>query len=322
MGPHPREGPLFDPEKFLSRCPADLRERVTASRSLRDMTTLRVGGAAGLVCSLGTPEEARRFQDISRSLEVPSFVLGGGSNVLADDAGFRGVVLHVADRSFAVRGDTVQVGCGLEFDQVIALSLNRGLTGLEFASGIPGTLGGALVGNAGCYGHEIGEFLVEALVLTRDGALQRMGPGEFGFAYRGTLLRETGHIVLQATLKLVRGDAAAAGRVRAEKIADRRSKHPVDLPSAGSWFRNLPPETPGGRRRPAGHFLELAGAKDMSEGDARVFPGHANMIVNAGCATSDQVRRLAGRMQRAVKEKFGLDLVEEVRYLAPGPEPA
>lgn len=308
---------MFDPEKFLRLCPAALRDDVSVSRSLRDMTTLRVGGAAALVCSIGTPESARRFQEISHSLEVPAYVLGGGSNVLADDAGYRGVILHIADKTFEVRGDTVRAGCGLEFDQVIALTLGQGLTGLEFASGIPGTLGGALVGNAGCYGHEIGEFLVEALVLTREGALQRVGPDAFGFAYRQTLLRETGSIVLQATLKLARGDAAAAGQERAEKIADRRAKHPVDLPSAGSWFRNLPPDTPGGRRLPAGHFLELAGAKDMAEGDARVFPGHANMIVNTGCASSGQVRRLAARMSLAVREKFGLDLIEEVRYLAP-----
>jgi UDP-N-acetylmuramate dehydrogenase len=308
---------LFDARKFLDQLPADLRAGVALSRPLREMTTLRVGGPASLVCPVQTPEQARRFQDICHETSTPSYILGAGSNVLADDTGFPGVVLHVAADGFAAKSDTVTVGAGHSFDLLIARSLDSGLTGLEFASGIPGTLGGALVGNAGCYGHEIGEFVVDALILRRDGTLERTGPEAFGFAYRQTCLRETGDLVLEATLRLNRGNVDAAVRTRAEKIADRRAKHPVDLPSAGSWFRNLPPEALGGRRRPAGHFLELAGAKEMSEGDARVFEGHANMIVNLGHASSAQVRALAGRMHQAVLDRFGLELIEEVRYLDP-----
>ena len=308
---------MFDPDKFINRCPADLRDRVAIARSLRNLTTLKVGGPAALVCEVRTPEDALRFQDISRSLQAPCYILGAGSNILADDAGFSGVILHVACDGFNALSDTVTVGAGLDFDQLIARTLDCGLTGLEFASGIPGTVGGAVVGNAGCYGHEIAEFLVDALILKRDGTLERTGPLDFGFDYRRTTLRETGDILLEATLRLTRGDVEAAALLRDEKIADRRSKHPVGLPSAGSWFRNLPPESPGGRRRPAGHFLELAGAKEMSEGDARVFPGHANMIINTGQATSLQVRTLADRMKQAVQDRFGLILVEEVRHLPP-----
>ncbi len=284
------------------------------------MTSLRVGGPAALVCSVQTPEEALRFQDICFNLGAPSYILGEGSNVLAPDEGFPGVILHVATRDLDIRGDTVRVGTGLAFDRLIQESLRDGLTGLEFASGIPGTLGGALVGNAGCYGHEIGEFLVEATVLRRDGQLETVGPEAFGFRYRATSLRETGDLVLDATLVLRRGDSTAAQAVRQEKLDDRRAKHPVDLPSAGSWFRNLPPAPGQTRRQAAGYYLEQAGAKEMREGDARVFPGHANMIVNGGSATSAQIRTLAGRMHQAVLDRFGLDLVEEVRTLGrPGP---
>ena len=250
-------------------------------------------------------------------MQVPSFILGAGSNILAEDAGFAGVVLHIATDRFDPRSDTVTAGAGLDFDQLIARTLDNGLTGLEFASGIPGTLGGALAGNAGCYGHEIGEFLEDALILHQDGTLEHTGPEGIGFGYRRTQLREDGGLILEATLRLHRRDVEKAALVRAEKIADRHAKHPVKTPSAGSWFRNLEADTSGGRRRPAGHFLELAGAKEMSEGNARVFAGHANMIINTGNATSSQIRALASRMHQAVLDKFGLELVEEVRHLGP-----
>ncbi len=302
---------------LLDLLPSPLRAAALRDVPLRELTTLRVGGPAELVCPARNPDDARRFQAFAAERDLPFFVLGGGSNLLGADEGCRGLVLRVATADFAVAGDTVRAGAGLGFDDLIARTLAAGLTGLEFASGIPGTLGGALVGNAGCYGHEIGEFLVEALILRPDGRLETVGPEAFGFAYRATDLRETGSIVLEAVLRLGRGDLAAAGAERAERIADRRRKHPVDLPSAGSWFRNLPPAEPGGRRRAAGALLEEAGAKAMREGDAAVFPKHANIIVNLGHAGSADVLRLVARMRAAVRERFGVELVEEVRRCGP-----
>ena len=302
---------------LLNLLPPDLQPAVRPAVPLKTLTTLQVGGPAALVCPIRNPEQARRFQGLALDRQVPFFILGGGSNVLADDRGFRGLILHVTADDLVVKGDTIRVGAGYSFDGLIAETLRLGLTGLEFASGIPGTLGGALVGNAGCYGHEIGEFLVEATLLRPDGSLDTVGPEDFGFRYRETDLRETGTVVLEAVLRLRDGDLAAAGVSRREKIADRRAKHPVDLPSAGSWFRNLPPAAPGQRRQAAGALLEQAGAKDMAEGGARVFAKHANMIVNTGGATSDEVLRLAARMKDAVRDRFAVELFEEVRYLEP-----
>jgi UDP-N-acetylmuramate dehydrogenase len=308
---------LTRPGKIVTRLPEALRSLVLVDAPLRELTTLRVGGPAELVCPVRTPDQALRFQAFARETACPQFILGGGSNVLADDRGFGGLVFQVATANLEFKGDTVRAGAGLSFDGLIATCLQQGLTGLEFASGIPGTLGGALVGNAGCYGHEIGEFLLEAVILRPDGRLETVGPEAFGFRYRETDLRETGTIVLEALIKLHKGNVLEAGNQRDEKIRDRRAKHPVDLPSAGSWFRNLPPEAPGGRRRAAGALLEQAGAKLMSEGDARVFAKHANMIVNTGAARSEEVLRLAARMKQAVLEQFNVPLIEEVRYLAP-----
>jgi len=312
---------LIDIRKILSGLPDDARTLVHQEQLLRQRTTLRIGGPAALLCEAQNTEQAQRFQEIARQNDLPFFILGGGSNILAADAGFPGLVLHVATSDFSTSGDILTAGAGLDFDEVISRSLASGLSGLEFASGIPGTLGGAIMGNAGCYGHEIGDFLVEALTLAPDGTIRQRGPEDFGFRYRETALRESGEILLQATLKLTAGGVEKALAVRNEKITDRQNKHPLNLPSAGSWFRNLPPAAPGQRRTAAGSLLEQVGAKEMSEGDARVFEGHANMIINTGHASCRQVKKLAGRMKEAVWKKFQVELIQEVRHLS-APEDA
>jgi UDP-N-acetylmuramate dehydrogenase len=304
-------------DRFLKLLPPDLRASVRQGVPLRELTTLRVGGPAALVCPVHTPEQALGFQSAAAASGLPWFVLGGGSNVLADDRGFGGVLLRLEGRSCALDGTTVTAAAGLDLDALVAHTLASGLTGLEFASGIPGTLGGALAGNAGCYGHEIGEFVRQVTVLTRDGEVARLAPGACGFRYRGTALRDAGALVLEAVLDLRQDDLAAANAERRDHLADRQAKHPVREPSAGSWFRNLEPSEPGGRRQAAGALLEQVGAKSMREGDAAVFPRHANIIVNLGQATSDDVRRLAARMKEAVRERFAITLQEEVRYLDP-----
>jgi len=302
-------------KEILSGLSDDLKLLAHVNAPLRERTTLQIGGPASLLCEAQNTEQALRFQEIANQHDLPFFILGGGSNLLADDEGFAGMVLRVATDDFTTSGNTLIAGAGLDFDQLIQRSLEAGLTGLEFASGIPGTLGGAIMGNAGCYGHEIGEFLVEAVTLSPDGLIIRRGPEDFGFAYRATTLRESGEILLQATLDLQFGNLEDAFSTRNNKIADRRLKHPYNLPSAGSWFRNLPAPAPGQHRVAAGSLLEKVGAKEMSEGDAVVFPGHANMIVNTGQATSEQVKTLARRMRDAVAEKFQVELVQEVRHL-------
>ncbi|PID78501.1 UDP-N-acetylenolpyruvoylglucosamine reductase [bacterium DOLZORAL124_64_63] len=308
---------MADLDKIITKLPAELTDMVLCGHHLRRATTLQVGGPAKVFCRARTTEQARRFQEMAATAELPCFILGGGSNILADDAGFPGLILRVETDVFQSRGTILTVGAGLEFDALIQRSLQAGLTGLEFASGIPGTVGGAVMGNAGCYGYEIGEFIREAVTLGPDGRLRRRGADEFGFRYRATDLRESGEILLEVVLELEAGDLSTAAAVRQEHLADRARKHPGRLPSAGSWFRNLPPPAPGARRVAAGHLLEQVGAKDFAEGDARVFPKHANMIINTGRATSAQVLRLARRMKRAVRERFDVDLIQEVRYLDP-----
>jgi len=288
---------------------------VVAGQQLSELTTFRIGGPGGLICPVENAGQARRFLDFAHHHQLPWTCLGGGSNILADDSGFAGMILLVQTRELEVSGSMVHVGSGWDFDTLVAETLRRGLTGLEFASGIPGTVGGALVGNAGCYGQEIGNLLAEATVLRPGGELVVIGPEDFDFQYRSSALKGRGDIVLDMVLTLEHGDLHEAGRVREEHIADRQRKHPGEIPCAGSYFKNLPPLGPGERRRAAGQLLEAAGAKSMQVGDAAVFPLHANIIVNRGRARCCDVLDLAERMRRAVQEQFDVDLEPEVRHL-------
>jgi len=283
---------------------------------LRELTTFRIGGPAGLACPVMNADNALRFLDLAHRHDLRWTCLGGGSNILADDEGYAGAVLLMQCRQLDLRAEVARVGAGWDVDTLIEATLDAGLTGLEFASGIPGTIGGAVVGNAGCYGHEIGEFLLEATVLRANGRIDTIGPDEFAFSYRNSALKERDDVVLDVTLRLRRGDLHLAGEERRGHLLDRRRKHPWDQPCAGSYFKNLPPAAPGERRRAAGQLLEVAGAKAMSEGDAAVFPRHANIIVNHGQARSSDVLRLAARMKEAVRAHCGEVLEEEVRHLA------
>ncbi len=317
-GQVPFENHPVDPARlteFIERLKAGFGDKISLGAHLSRWTTFRIGGPALALCRMHTPDDARRFLDNAREYEIPAVFLGGGSNVLADDTGFHGLVLQTAMSNLIVRGDALTVGAGLDFDALVTASLEAGLTGLEFASGIPGSVGGALVGNAGCYGHEISEFLVEATVLRADGTVETIGADDFEFTYRHSVFKTREDLVLEAVFKLTSGDTSAAGETRARIMAERQRKHPVDLPCAGSYFKNLPPESPGEKRRAAGSLLDRAGALAMREGDAGVFERHANIIVNLGAATSRDVLGLAERMKTAVADRFGVDLTAEVRHL-------
>jgi UDP-N-acetylmuramate dehydrogenase len=294
---------------------ASLPDRISMAVPLRDLTTFRIGGPAVGYCAIQTPRDAIRFQSLAAARELPVAILGGGSNVLADDRGFCGLVMKMAIASFSVAGPLVTAGAGMVFDDLIARTLTAGLVGLEFASGIPGTVGGAIVGNAGCFGHEMSEFVERARVLRPDGTIAEMGPLDLDFAYRNSALKRSRDILLDVDLRLCSADPAPAWRDRTEKTRLRWDKHPREEPSAGSYFQNLTPETPGGRRCAAGELLERAGAKGWSVGGAAVYHKHANIIINTGGATCQDVLELAARMKAAVQRMFGIELQEEVRYL-------
>lgn len=282
---------------------------------LSEVTTFRIGGPAAGLAHVRTSDDARRFLEFAGEREIDVLGLGGGSNLLVDDNGFCGLILRMEMSDVVFGPGTVRAGAGLPFDDLIALSLAKGRPGLEFASGIPGSLGGAVVGNAGCYGHEIGEFVLEATLLRPDGSVERVGPEDLGFRYRSSDLKGSDTLLLDVLIHAEAGNVTAAVAERHEHLTDRLRKHPVDEPCAGSYFQNLTPSSPGERRRAAGALLDELGVRGWREGDAAVYHKHANIIVNLGRATCLDVLTLAGRMKAAVVDKFGEELVEEVRHL-------
>jgi UDP-N-acetylmuramate dehydrogenase len=294
-------------------------------------TTFRIGGPADFFYAARTPGELVAALRAARELELPVFLLGGGSNLLVADDGVRGLVVHDACDHVAFDGSEVRADCGADVHGLIERCHDAGLAGLEFAAGLPGTVGGALFGNAGCYGRDLGSRVVECTHVTRDGAVTETRPAAwYEFGYRDSRLKRDPRVLLSCRLRLEPGDRAAIRREIDEKLALRRAKHPDwrTEPTAGSYFKNLPPDwrtpgarlSPGTRRVAAGQLLDECGCRGLRVGGAAVFARHANMIVNAGGATAADVLALAALMKERVRARFGVVLEEEVLFLGARPE--
>jgi len=301
---------------------------------LRHHTTFRIGGPADFYFAARTADQLVAALATADEIGLPSFLLGGGSNLLVSDEGFRGLVIRNAIETIEFDNTAALVGAGVDFLQFIYECRDRDLSGLEFAAGIPGSIGGAVYGNAGCYGQDIGSFTIECTHCALDGSGVETQPASwYEFGYRDSRLKREPRVLLSCLLQLRRGESAAIQTVIDEKLEIRRQKHPqwrVE-PTAGSYFKNLPPDwqmpdakhSPGTRRVPAGQLLDEVGCRGLRVGDAMVYPKHANIIVNVGRATAREVLELAETMKSRVRERFGVTLEEEVMFLGerPGIEP-
>lgn len=297
---------------------------------LRHHTTFRIGGPADYFVVARTPDELVQALRAGHDAGIPVFLLGGGSNLLVSDEGFRGLVIRNGAETIEFDGTAVHVDCGADFLETIYRCRDHDLAGLEFAAGIPGSVGGALYGNAGCYGDDIGHYTIECTIATFDGARVETLPAKwFEFGYRDSRLKREPRVLLSCLLHLRDGDRADSQKIIDEKLEVRRVKHPqwrVE-PTAGSYFKNLPPDwrmpgaklSPGTHRVAAGQLLDECDCRGLRVGDALVFAKHANIIVNAGRASARDVLTLADEMKRRVREKFGVELQEEVMFLGERP---
>ena len=286
---------------------------------LSHFTTFRLGGPCR---ELAAVADAAAAADVLRTWNAagrPWRVMGGGSNLLVADAGIPECVLRFAAETPECRlaaDGTIETSAATPLDALAEFAAVNGRGGVGFASGIPGTIGGGVCGNAGAFGRQLGDVLARVEILTRAGELRQLPRSALDFAYRASSLPPMGVVVVRAWFRTAAGERAALRAEREEILALRREKHPdwrTD-PTAGSFFKNLPPAQPGEPRRAAGRFLEQAGAKEMRSGAAYVFAKHANVVVAGPGATARDVATLAGRMAAAVREKFGFELEPEVRF--------
>ena len=309
-----------------------LGDSLLTAEPLRHHTTFRIGGPADFYFAARTPDQLVTALRTAQAIGLPTFLLGGGSNLLVSDEGFRGLVVRNAVDEIEFDGTAAHVGCGADFLDLIYRCRDLELSGLEFAAGIPGSVGGAIYGNAGCYGQDIGSFTIECTDVTPDGATVATRPAAwYQFAYRDSRLKREPRALLTCLLQFKRGRRDEIQKVIEEKLEIRRVKHPQWRmePTAGSYFKNLPPDwqmpgalhSPGTRRVPAGQLLDECGLRGMRVGDALVFPKHANIIVNAGHASAREVLELAEIMKSRVRERFGVELEEEVMFLGRRPTP-
>ncbi len=285
-------------------------ERLRTAEPMSRHTTFRVGGAADWFVCPDTKEELTAVLALCRAENVPHTVLGNGSNLLVGDGGYRGVVISMGQRwsQVSVEGNRIRAGAGALLSAVAKQALAASLTGLEFAAGIPGSVGGAAVMNAGAYGSDLSAVLIQVTVLTEDGETLVIPAGQLELGYRTSIIPQRGYLVLEAEMELMPGDAAAI-RARMEELAgQRRSKQPLEYPSAGSTFK-----------RPAGYFagklIQDAGLRGFQVGGAQVSEKHCGFVINRGGATAADILELCREVQRRVRERFGVELELEVKLL-------
>ena len=278
-------------------------------RPLAPLTTWRIGGPAEVLATPTGEEDLARGLAWAAARGVDCRILGNGSNLLVDDAGVPGVVFRVRRvlDDVALDGPRVRAGAGISFPLLARRTAQAGLSGLEFAAGIPGTLGGALVMNAGWHEFETGNHVVRVRAIERDGRPFEFNRAECGFRYRGSRFRDRRAVVLSAELELAPGDVAEI-EARLDAFAESRKRNqPTELPSCGSVFVQPPGDF-------AGRLIEQAGLKGTRVGSIEVSHKHANFFVNHGGGTSAQALELVERVEREVRRRFGVELTREFEY--------
>ncbi|WP_274651852.1 UDP-N-acetylmuramate dehydrogenase [Paenibacillus humicola] len=294
-------------EQFLAELArtdvGDVRHR----EPLSAYTTWKIGGPADVFVIPHDEKQLAAVLRLLRKHSVPWTNLGRGSNMLVSDKGIRGVVIQLGDGFDYVRfeGTLVHAGAAFSFIKLSVLAGKEGLTGLEFAGGIPGTVGGAVYMNAGAHGSEVSRIFKSADVVLETGELVRYGPGDMQFAYRHTVLHDRPGVVARATFELREGDRKEIAASLASYKDRRRRTQPLQLPCAGSVFRNPPGDH-------AARLIQEAGLKGLRSGGAEVSAQHANFIVNTGQATAEDVLALMATIRSTVNDRFGVDLVPEV----------
>jgi UDP-N-acetylmuramate dehydrogenase len=302
---------------------SDLRhqfgDRVGANVALAPLTTFRVGGPADWLVEVGSSADLRQALRLAHLHGVAVTVIGGGSNVLVADRGVRGLTVRVHGGEIVHEAiDAVRADAGVGINGLVRWTITRGLAGLEAWAGTPGSVGGAVFGNAHFQGRLLGDTIRSIRLATREGDVVDVDGAAMEFGYDRSRLQRTGEVLLSALFSVAAGKPALLREAARASLAFRKRTQPLHLPSAGCVFQNPDPEVdqlPPGVPASAGALIDRAGLKGARVGGARVSTVHANFIVNEGHATASDVRTLAERCRRGVEEAFGVTLREEIVYL-------
>lgn len=291
-------------------CEALPEERILINEPMKKHTTFRIGGPADYFVVPSAWEETEKVIAVCKEMQVPYYIIGNGSNLLVSDKGYRGVIIQLyRDMSqVEVKGNVIFAQAGASLARIAGAALEAGLTGFEFAAGIPGTLGGACVMNAGAYGGEMKDVLVRVTVLDEEDKIRVIEKEDLELGYRTSIIAKKGYTVLGAEIELQKGEKDAIQAYMNELKEKRVTKQPLEYPSAGSTFK-----------RPEGYFagklVQDAGLRGFRVGDAMVSEKHCGFVINAGDATAAQVDELMRQVSAKVKEQFGVTLEPEVKRL-------
>lgn len=277
---------------------------------MKKHTTFRIGGAADCFAVPATKEEVKEIVAVCKEMQVPYYIVGNGSNLLVSDEGYRGVIIQLYKEMSAITVDenVIRAQAGASLAKIANAALDASLTGFEFAAGIPGTVGGACVMNAGAYGGEMKDVLVEVTVLTQDGEILVLPKEKLELGYRTSVIAKKNYIVLEAVIQLAEGKQEDIKAIMDDLREKRVSKQPLEYPSAGSTFK-----------RPEGYFagklIQDAGLRGFRVGGAQVSEKHCGFVINAGDATAKDVDDLMKQVSAKVMEQFGVVLEPEVKRL-------
>jgi UDP-N-acetylmuramate dehydrogenase len=294
-------------------------DRVFGHAPLAPLTTFKVGGPADWLVETRTQSELKSVLDVARQAQLPVSVLGGGSNLLVSDAGVRGIVIRLrggnVERSSP---DRVRADASVTINGLVRWTISHALAGVELWAGTPGTVGGAVYGNAHFKGQLIGDLVTRTAVIARDGVLREVDARDMEFGYDTSRLQRTREILVWAEFLVSPGDPADLRRTARESLAYRKVTQPLDVPSAGCIFQNPDPSVdpvPAGLPPSAGALIDRAGLKGRRTGGAQVSDTHGNFIINNGGATAADIRQLVEECKTAVRREFGVLLREEIVYL-------
>lgn len=283
---------------------------VQSNVPLAPFTTFKIGGPAKYFVRVrGIAEILKATEDAEKN-NIPIFILGGGSNVLINDQGFNGLVIKIENSGIEINDNLVKAGAGLPLSAVIRAAVGKNLAGLEFATGVPASVGGAVWANLGCRGSEISQVLHTCTVVDRQGNIQTYTKEQCQFHYRDSVFKHKPLVILDVTFKLLAGEAAMLRKLMVELSNLKKREQNVGEDTAGCTFRN-PPDMP----KSAAQYIDELGLKGFRIGDAMVSTTHANFILNAGHATADQVVQLVSYVKQQVRDKAGVQLMEEIEYV-------